>query len=140
MSGALDFDQRTVDSVLLPQDTIVIAPSKATASDIEQLCAETGYSRFPLAGSRGKMKGYVHIKDILGISDNERVEPFQRRYVRPLTEIKITTSLRKALLTMQRTGSHLAQVVDRNGKTLGIIALEDLLEELVGNIRDDTRR
>ncbi len=140
LSGALDFDKRTIQAVLLPLDKIVLAPSKASALEIEQLCAATGYSRFPLANSKGEMKGYVHIKDILGISDREQQEPLPRRFIRPLAEVKANTSLRKALLTMQGTGAHLAQVIEKKGEVAGIIALEDLLEELVGRIRDDTQK
>lgn len=140
LSGALSFDERSISAVLIPKDKLVTASLRSAADDIENLSAETGYSRFPITNSRGEMRGYVHIKDILNMPDAERDQPLPRRYVRQLAEVRPGTSLRRALIIMQRSGAHLAHVVDKHGKTQGVIALEDLLEELVGDIRDETQK
>lgn len=140
LSGALSFDERSISSVLIPTENLVTASFKSTADEIEQLCAETGYSRFPITNSRGEMKGYVHIKDILNMPEAERGQSLPRRYVRQLAEVRPGTSLRRALIIMQQSGAHLAHVIDKHGEAQGIIALEDLLEELVGDIRDETQK
>jgi CBS domain containing-hemolysin-like protein len=140
LSGALSFDERDIRAVLLPLSKLTMVTATQTAEEIEALSAQTGYSRFPVKNSRGGLRGYVHVKDIIGVPADEQGQPLPRRYIRPLAEVRLTTSLRRALIIMQRSGSHLAQVVDKRGRPLGIIMLEDLLEELVGNIRDETQK
>ncbi len=140
LSGALTFDQKTVADVLLPVKSLVTINSTASAQTIEALSAQTGFSRFPVLDSNGVMSGYIHIKDLLDVSSAAQSESMSLTLVRELPEIKPKTSLRRALVIMQRAGAHLAEVIDSNGKTLGIVALEDVLEELVGDIRDDARK
>lgn len=137
LSGALSFDERRIKAVMLPLDKLVTVDASVTAEAIEKLSTETGYSRFPVKNTRGGLRGYVHVKDIIGLPDTQQSEPLPRRYIRALAEVKPSTSLREALVIMQKRGSHLAEVVDSHDKTLGVIMLEDLLEELVGNIRDE---
>jgi CBS domain containing-hemolysin-like protein len=60
--------------------------------------------------------------------------------IRPLGDIPATATLQTALATLRRSGSHLARLIDENGQTRGLIALEDILEQLVGEVADATRR
>lgn len=140
LSGALSFDERNVRSVLLPLEKVVYVASTATPSDIENLSIQTGYSRFPVRNSRGIFNGYVHLKDIVGLDEEAHQQRIPLRIVHPLASLKTRVSLREALLKMQLSGAHLAQVIDSKGEVLGIITLEDVLEELVGIIRDDTQK
>jgi CBS domain containing-hemolysin-like protein len=140
LAGALRFDERTVRSVLLPTSRLVTATPQTTPTEIEKLAAATGYSRFPVRNARGKLSGYIHLKDILKVPESRCDEPIPAKDIRPLAEVQDRASLRSTLTAMQRSGSHLAQVVDRNGKTLGVVTLEDVLEELVGEIRDDSQK
>jgi CBS domain containing-hemolysin-like protein len=66
--------------------------------------------------------------------------PLDNRWIRPLGEIRTTATLQTALATLRRSGSHLARLIDDNGQTQAVIALEDILEELVGEVMDATRR
>ncbi len=140
LSGALRFDERTVRSVLLPLQNVVCASTRLTPEEIECLTAKTGFSRFPIKNGRGKLTGYVHLKDILEIADSSHQQPVPQRFIRPLASVKSSTPLRNALVAMQRSGAHLAQVVNSRQVVVGIIALEDVLEELVGEIRDDSQK
>jgi CBS domain containing-hemolysin-like protein len=140
LSGTLDFDERSVKSVIVPFESIVTTSAKPTPQEIEALTTKTGFSRFPIPGKKGSLNGYVHIKDILQIADNQYDVPLHARSVRQLASIKSTMSLRDALATMQASGAHLGQVSNSRGKVMGIIMLEDLLEELVGSIRDETQK
>jgi magnesium and cobalt exporter, CNNM family len=63
-----------------------------------------------------------------------------RRSILPLGDIPTTATLQTALATLRRSGSHLARLIDENGQTRGLIALEDILEQLVGEVMDATRR
>lgn len=140
VSGALDFYAGTVEQVLLPRaGLITIAPS-ATPADVEKACAQTGFSRFPVADASGDITGYLHIKDVLETDFVARTDPIADKWLRPLATVVSTSGLYAALRTMQARGSHMARVADENGDVTGVIMLEDVLEELVGEIRDSKRR
>ena len=136
VSGALDFHEGRVDQVLLPRDGLVTIPPSATPVDVEQACARTGYSRFPVVDATGDLTGYLHIKDVLETDDASRAEPIADKWVRPLATVAPGSGLYEALRTMQVRGSHMARVATEDGAVLGVIMLEDVLEELVGEIRE----
>lgn len=139
LSGALNFDELKVDTVVLPLEQVVFVKKSATPADIEETSIQTGYSRFPVRNSRNAFVGYIHVKDVLGLEDDEHDAPLQSRIIRPLAVLKTGSTLRDALVTMQRTGAHLAQITNKHGEVIGVVTLEDVLEELVGVIRDDTQ-
>lgn len=85
---------------------------------------------------KAELVGYLHLKDALEIKDVHRSRPIARSWVRPLPRISVGDPLHVVLATMQRSGSHLAQATGPDGAVIGIVALEDVLEELVGEIRD----
>lgn len=137
--GALQFDSEDVASVLLPMDGVKTLPLTVTPAEAEQISARS-FSRFPVTDAGGDMVGYVHIKDLLVEDPAERDRPMDRSLVRSLPTIEATDSLRGALAKMQKERAHLALVRDTGGSYPGIVALEDVLEELVGEVRDDSRR
>jgi CBS domain containing-hemolysin-like protein len=136
---ALAFGERTAAAVLLPTERLITVPEGVTAAAVEDRVAATGFSRFPVAGGAGRLVGYVHLADVLHVPATRRGRPLDRGTVRPLPQVAVDTPLQEILALLQRTGAHLAQVVDR-GRPLGVVALEDVLEELVGEVRDATRR
>jgi CBS domain containing-hemolysin-like protein len=135
---ALKFAERDARSVLLGLDTLVTVRDTVTPAEVEQLAATTGFSRFPVRDAAGDFVGYLHLKDALELRERHRLRPIARRWIRPLPSVLATDRLRAVLATMQRSGAHLARIVDRRGATLGVAALEDVLEELVGEIRDES--
>ena len=137
LSGALTFEHKTVERVLLKPEKIVSVSDQATPEDIENLTARTSYSRFPVTNNAGVMQGYVHIKDLLTISPAKQHSRLAGKVVRDMPHFSATTSLRDALFAMQKQGAHLACVTGENQEFLGVIMLEDMLEELVGRIKDD---
>jgi len=137
LSGALKFDEHKVRAVLQPLDKAITVTTKTTPKQIEALVAQTGYSRFPVKSTRGKLLGYVHLKDVLAAPASDRTKPLAKKDIRPLGAIKAALTLRAALSEMQKSGYHIAQVVDGRGRLQGIVTLEDILEELVGEIRDE---
>lgn len=139
LSGTLDLEDRTIRHIILPLEKIMLTSTRPTPAEIEQLCTETGYSRFPVPNKQGKLQGYVHLKDMLYIPGNNYNDPIPQKFIRPLGHVKVRSSLRSALATMQRTGAHISQVME-DGRVVGVVMLEDVLEELVGPIRDDTQK
>src|SRR5699024_1854226 len=137
VAGALGFRGTTVEQVLLGLDSLVTVPRSATPVQVENACAETGFSRFPVTGDDGELVGYLHIKDVLGIPGEGEI---QDKRIRPLATVHPRTGLYDALRLMQSRGAHMAQVAAEDGVVRGVIMLEDVLEELVGEIRDAGRR
>lgn len=141
LTGALGFTDRTVSAVTLPIAEVITVPQEATPAEVEQLCATTGYSRFPIRDGDGDVTGYVHTKDLLDLDPHEKDHPLSSRTIRPLPSLTERQPLHAALPLMQNRGAHLARVTDaQTGRLLGIATLEDILEILVGEVHDSTQR
>jgi CBS domain containing-hemolysin-like protein len=143
LTRALRIRNRIVADVAVPLTEIhavqvASAGSGPTVGAIQRALAETGYSRFPATAS-GRFIGYLHIKDVLGLID-EPGAVIDRSAVRPLPEVRDTLPLPDALSRMRRSNSHLALVNNAAGGVVAMVALEDLVEDLVGTVRDGTHR
>lgn len=136
--GALTFEARSVANLVIPLDKIASLPAGVTAAQAEAAAVE-GYSRFPVRAADGSLTGYVHIKDLLESSEEARDLPIPAARLRALPLIGADQPLRHALTRMQDSGAHLGAATDADGRVIGIVTLEDMLEELVGQIRDDSR-
>jgi CBS domain containing-hemolysin-like protein len=136
LAGALGFTERTLTSVLMSPGELTTVPRGATIAAVEEVCAATGYSRFPVTGETGELLGYLHIKDVLETEADRRQRTVEDKWVRPFATLRPGDVLHDALESLQRRGAHMGQVVDDDGNVLGLVALEDVLEELVGEIRD----
>jgi CBS domain containing-hemolysin-like protein len=144
LSRALQIRNRVVADVAVPLTEIRAVPVAAegsgpTVGAIQRALAETGYSRFPVAGMTGEFVGYVHIKDVLPLVDDPDAV-VDRSLVRPLPQVAESLPLPDALSRLRRTNSHLALVTGRDGSVTAMVALEDLVEDLVGTVRDRTHR
>jgi CBS domain containing-hemolysin-like protein len=136
LAGALGFTEKTVTTVLMRPETLTTVLRGSTPADVEALCAATGFSRFPVATADGELLGYLHIKDALEPDERRRLQPIDDKWIRPFAPVTTEDLLHDALESLQRRGAHMARVVDASGETLGLATLEDLIEELVGEIRD----
>ena len=137
---ALDLGERDARAVLLPSAQLVTVPAGVTAAELEQVAEHSGFSRFPVADPDGSLRGYLHLKDILDNDERHLHEPVERRFVRPLPSVRDSDALHVVLSTMQGVGAQLARVVDGEGTGLGVVAFEDVIEELIGEIRQDAGR
>lgn len=136
LSGALGFTEQTVVSVLLSPDDLTMVTRGVTASEVEDLCAATGFSRFPVRGEGSALVGYLHVKDVLETDEDRRRRVVDAKWIRPFANVRSTDPLHTALEALQRRGAHMGRVVSEDGEMLGLVTLEDVLEELVGEIRD----
>ena len=102
--------------------------------------AQHGFSRYVLVDEEGEPSGYVHLKDVLDLDDDEYTEPVPPKRIRQLISLYREMELEDALATLRRAGSHVARVFDEHGATRGVLFLEDIIEELVGEVQDATRR
>ncbi|MGH3867075.1 MAG: hemolysin family protein [Pseudonocardiaceae bacterium] len=139
LTQTLSTRTRTVADVLIPISGLTTVPAEPTLGDIERAVAQTGFSRFPLrTGTDGQLVGYLHVKDVLELLGKPPDTPVPPGSARPLPEMRSTAKLEEALALLRRSGSHLARVVSPGGGTEGVVALEDLVEEYVGTVRDAT--
>ncbi|HEY3528464.1 MAG TPA: hemolysin family protein [Nocardioides sp.] len=136
LSGALGFTEKTVETVLMRPETLQTVRRGSSGADVEALCAATGFSRFPVVGDEGELVGYLHIKDVLETDESRRTRPVEDKWIRPFAPVRTDDLLHDTLEKLQRRGAHMARVVDAEGATLGVATLEDVIEELVGEIRD----
>jgi CBS domain containing-hemolysin-like protein len=136
LAGALGFTEKTVTTVLMPVDGLQTVRRGSTGADVEAVCAATGFSRFPVVGDDESLVGYLHIKDVLESDEERRQRAVDDKWVRPFATVGPDDLLHDALETLQLRGAHMARVVRRDGEVLGLVTLEDVLEELVGEIRD----
>ncbi|MET8473730.1 hemolysin family protein [Streptomyces sp. NPDC006422] len=141
LDNALELGSRPVTDVLIARASLVTVGPGVTPAEIIELTGRTGYSRFPICSDDGAFMGYLHVKDVLDLiegPDTDRAVPQQ--LWRPMATLRSELPLDDALTVMRRAATHLAQVADASGRTLGLVALEDALELLVGEVNDPTHR
>jgi CBS domain containing-hemolysin-like protein len=144
LTRALQIRNRMVADVAVPVTDIRAVPVAApgsgpTVEAVEKALAATGYSRFPVVDADRRFIGYLHIKDVLPLGDNPRAVVDLAR-VRPLPQIPESLSVPEALSRMRRSKSHLALVTGQDGTVVAMVALEDLVRDLVGVVRDGMQR
>lgn len=141
LAKALRQESRNLKEVLIPLEqvkTIPYNPRGIRLSVIEEAVRETGYSRFPVQFGKGTLVGYIHVKDILDLMEAEDEDPLVPvKRIRPLTTVDGGQTMDDALAQLHRRSAHMAEVHE-NGVLVGIVALEDLIEEYVGTVSDWT--
>lgn len=137
VSATIEFTAKKVSDITVPIADIVSLREGATPTDVEREVAQRGFSRYVLLDSAGEPIGYVHLKDVIG-RDND--DPIPMKRVRQLTSLYRGLDLEDALAQLRRTGAHIARVFDADGDTVGVLFLEDIIEELIGEVQDATRR
>lgn len=138
LSGAAAFGQRDATAAMIPRTEMVAVPATKTPAEIEGVALASGHSRFPVYGENlDEIYGFVHAKDLLRVRNADRDRPLSRRLMRPMLVVPESLDLHPLLIQMRKERKHFALVVDEHGGTSGIVTLEDILEELVGEIRDE---
>ncbi len=140
LSAAFEFTEKKVSDVAIPVEHLVSLPEDVTPSDLERAVSQHGFSRYVLVDEEGEPTGYLHLKDVLELDDEEADQPVPPKFVRQLVSVYEGTELEDALATMRRAGAHLGRAFDQSGRTAGVLFLEDIIEELVGEVQDATRR
>ena len=138
ISSVLEFSDTLVREVMVPRTDMVVLDADVTSEEVLDLVLEHGYSRIPIVGeSIDEIVGLVYAKDLLRLMD-DRSDPKPvgeiQRNAHHIPETKLVPEL---LREMQSSQFHMAIVVDEFGGTVGLVTLEDLLEELVGEIVDE---
>ncbi len=140
LSAAFEFTEKKVRDVALGLGSLVRLPEDVTPKDVERAVARNGFSRYVIVDKAGEPVGYLHLKDVLDLEDAGFEQPVPADRIRRLISVAASSDLEDALAAMRRSGAHLARAVDENGTTTGVLFLEDIIEELVGEVQDATRR
>lgn len=132
ITGVMEFGDKVVGDVAIPREEIFAIPREASAREIAEEVATSSFSRVPVyEGSLDRIVGMIHAFDVLKVRGERTPE------LRPVATALPTTPCSDLLFRMLRTRTHLAIVQDAERRTVGLVTLEDLLEELVGDIRDE---
>jgi len=150
VNQVFDFAHRQAREVMSPRPDVVFFSTNRALAENAVLSDESNFTRFPLAeaGSPDEVVGMVHIKDLLtamrqrsgGNENSETEEACLRRIARPMLRVPETKPIDRLLRDLQGNRQHMALVVDEYGGTAGIVTIEDIVEEIVGDIQDEFDR
>ena len=145
VAAAVEFTDKKAKDVAVPLASLVTLPASTTPAEIERAVAKHGFSRYIIVDAAGAPIGYVHLKDILQVAEGPQAEstltsPVPTRRIHQMVQARETTDLEDALAAMRQAGRHLAAVRDADGELTGVLFLEDVIEELIGEVQDATRR
>ncbi|MFD5492979.1 hemolysin family protein [Streptomyces sp. NPDC001812] len=130
LNDALELGRRPVRDVVLPLESVVYARVGVTPEGLEELSAQSGYSRFPVVDEGRRIVGYLHVKDALDASPRDM--PFLLRDMRPIARVRENTTMDDVLTAMRGSRTHLAAVLGADGRLAGLVTMEDVLQELFG--------
>jgi CBS domain containing-hemolysin-like protein len=135
---AVGLGDRRVGEVMIPRPDVVFLPADGTLADLRAAARSTGHSRFPIEGdSEDDVLGSVHVKDLLGVPSDQQASLPLSSIVVPMLAVPESELLRRLLTDLRRERRTSALVIDEYGGTAGVVTLEDVLEELVGDIEDE---
>ena len=138
LSRSISFGDKTASDALIPRVDVVALQFDDPLTRMVEITLQTGFSRFPVYGSNiDDIVGIVHVKDYYSLDTSERVQLLVRDIMREAFLVPESRPLSALLLDMRAKTIQIAVVVDEYGGTAGIITLEDVLEEIVGEIEDE---
>jgi putative hemolysin len=137
----VEFGDKRVRDVMTPRPDVVAIPASATLEQLGELVVETKFSRLPVyEKSLDDIVGIVMARDMLEVSDRDAAHRTVRELMRPALFVPVMKFGSELLKEMQRKNQQMAMVIDEYGLMAGIVTVEDLVEEIVGEIGEEDRR
>jgi putative hemolysin len=138
IQSVVAFGDKTVREVMTPRPRVVAIRQDATLDELRQLVIHEQYSRIPVyEESIDQVAGFVHVRDVFELDEGQRARKRVRDIMRPIRAVPESKAVNDLLREMQEEGAHMAVVVDEYGSTAGIVTMEDMVEEIVGEIHDE---
>lgn len=138
LRNLLHFGEQTVDDVAVPRGEIIAIPESASFAEIVALFAEAGHSRLPVyRESLDEVIGMIHVKDVFAVLAEKRAPPPLLDLIRQPLYVPQSMGVLDLLADMRAQRTHLAIVIDEYSGTEGLVTIEDLVEEIVGEIEDE---
>lgn len=135
-----EFDNRIAKEIMVPRTELVTLSKDATMDEIMAIVTEERYTRYPVIdGDKDNILGIVNIKEVLTdcIQQKCNGENMLQSYIKPVIHVIETIPINELLVKLQKSQSHMAVLSDEYGGTAGVVTVEDILEEIVGEIRDE---
>ena len=140
MNNIFEFDDRVAKEIMVPRTEVVTLSIDATLDEILDTIKEEKYTRYPVIdGDKDNILGIANMKEVLTDcikQKNLEKEPL-KNYIKPVIHVIETIPIKELLIKLQKNRSHMAILSDEYGGTAGIVTVEDILEEIVGEIRDE---
>lgn len=138
IQSVVEFGDKVVREVMTARPNIVAISASATFEELRQLVVKEQYSRIPVfEGTIDQVIGFVHVRDMFEVEEEARATRTVRELVRNMPAVPETKPVDDLMRQMQTESTHMVLVVDEYGNTAGLATLEDLLEEIIGEIRDE---
>jgi putative hemolysin len=138
IQSVVEFGDKTVREVMTPRPNIVAISADATLEQLRQLVIHEQFSRVPVyEQSIDNIVGFVHVRDMFELKEEERAGRRVKELARPISFVPETKPVSDLMRHMQQDGAHMVIVVDEYGGTAGLATMEDLLEVIIGEIRDE---
>ena len=138
MQSVVEFGDKTVRKVMTPRPNIVAIAASRSLEDLREVVITEQYSRIPVyEDDIDHVIGFVHVRDMFELDEEERSGRTVRELVRPIRFVPETKPVNDLVKEMQQDRAHMAIAVDEYGNTAGLVTLEDLVEEVFGEIRDE---
>lgn len=139
IQSVVDFGDKTVREVMTARPRIIALEADSSVEELRQLLIEQEHSRIPVYKETiDNILGFVHSRDTLEIEHDRRQTMPVRDLVRPLALVPETKPIRDLVRELQDTNAQMVIVVDEYGQTAGLVTMEDMIEEIVGEIRDES--
>ncbi|MDZ5470148.1 hemolysin family protein [Bacillus sp. 31A1R] len=140
MNNIFEFDNRIAKEIMVPRTEIITLAADSTLQEIVQIVEEEKYTRYPvIEGDKDNIVGIINIKEILTDCIQQKCEGDKPllSYIKPVITVIESIPIHDLLLKMQKERSHMAILSDEYGGTAGLVTVEDILEEIVGEIHDE---
>jgi len=137
LQRALAFGERSADEIMTPRGRVATVMEDDPVSAVVDVARESGRSRFPVLGENGAFTGIVHVKHAVSVPFERRGEVSVGEVMDPPVLVPESLELDDLLDTLRAGGLQMALVVDEFGNVAGLVTLEDLVEEIVGEVRDE---
>lgn len=138
IESVVAFGDKTVREVMTPRPNIVAISQDETLEGLRQLVINEQYSRIPVfENSIDQIIGFIHVRDMFEIEAEDRDKVPLAQLIRPIKSVPETKRVHDLFREMQEDGTHMAVVIDEYGNTAGLATMEDLVEEVFGEIHDE---
>jgi putative hemolysin len=138
IQSVVEFGDTTVREVMTPRPNIVAISAHASLEDLRQLVIHEQYSRIPVyEASIDDVVGFVHVRDVFELDEESRANKSVSTLMRPIRFVPETKRVKDLMREMQQDSTHMVIVIDEYGNTAGLASMEDLVEVIVGEIRDE---
>ncbi|WP_147535924.1 hemolysin family protein [Bacillus marasmi] len=139
VNNIFEFDNRIAKEIMVPRTEIVAIDKSSSLEEMFIVISEEKFTRYPVVeGDKDNIIGMINIKELLTASLNVNAEDFSiEPYIKPVIRVIETIPIHDLLVKMQKERNHMAILLDEYGGTAGLVTVEDILEEIVGEIRDE---